>query len=81
MLTHMAHTPLVVADDPFADKGMPAWKKALISTVVILGVLVGVYFIIPADKRPRLKAKTENTMTADSTAVQPADSTKTFAAE
>ncbi len=79
-LTHMAHTPLVVADDPFADKGIPAWKKALISAVVVLGVLVGVYFIIPADKRPRLKAKTEKTLAADSTAVQPVDSTKTFAA-
>lgn len=75
-LTHIARTPLVVTDDPFADKKMPVWQKALIGTAVTIGILVGIYFVIPKDKRPfcKPKAQTEQVGTC------PTDSTATVAA-
>ncbi len=38
-LTHLAKYPKVVADDPFAQKPMPWWKKALIWLAVAVVVL------------------------------------------
>ncbi len=51
-LTGVAKMPVFVGNDPFAEKKMPAWKKALISIAFIIGILVGVYFCLPKNIRP-----------------------------
>ncbi len=51
-LTGVAKMPAFVGNDPFAEKKMPAWKKAVIGTALILGILVGVYFCLPKNIRP-----------------------------
>ncbi len=51
-LTGMAKMPVFVGNDPFAEKKMPAWKKAVICIALILGILTGVYFCLPKDIRP-----------------------------
>ena len=38
-LTEQVQFPLIKLTDPFAKKGMPAWKKALIWCAVIIGLL------------------------------------------
>lgn len=51
-LTSIAKTPIIKSPDPYAAKKMPVWKKVLLWAVLVVGLLVAVYFIIPADKRP-----------------------------
>lgn len=51
-LTSVAKVPVFVGNDPFADKKMPAWKKALIWTGVGVVLAVGIYFLLPKDIRP-----------------------------
>ncbi len=61
-LTGMAKMPVFVGNDPFAEKKMPKWKKALIGIAFILGILIGVYFCLPKHIRPfwpHQKAETE----------------------
>lgn len=58
-LTHIARTPLVVTDDPFADKKVPVWKKILVWTVVVIGLTAAIYFTIPKESRPFWKTASE----------------------
>lgn len=58
-LTHIARTPLVVTDDPFADKKVPVWKKVLVWTAAVIVLLVAIYFTIPKESRPFWKTATE----------------------
>lgn len=51
-LTSMARTPYVKDVDPYGMEGLPVWKRTVIGIVIGLCLLVGVYFIIPVDKRP-----------------------------
>ncbi len=51
-LTSVAKVPVFVGNDPFADKKMPAWKKALIWVGVGVVLAVGIYFLLPKDIRP-----------------------------
>ena len=51
-LTSVAKVPVFVGNDPFADKKMPAWKKALIWIGVGVVLAVGIYFLLPKDIRP-----------------------------
>ena len=51
-LTGVARMPAFVGNDPFAEKKMPAWKKAVIGIALILGILVGAYFCLPKSIRP-----------------------------
>lgn len=44
-LTKMAQFPSVTLQDPFAKKGMPAWKKALI-VIVILAIIIAVLYFM-----------------------------------
>ncbi|MBP5326392.1 MAG: hypothetical protein J6Y98_00595 [Bacteroidales bacterium] len=43
-LTSLAKYPLVKMPDPYADKKMPAWKKWLITLVVLGGIFCALYF-------------------------------------
>ena len=43
-LTSLAQYPLVTMPDPYADKKMPAWKKWLITLVVLGGIFCALYF-------------------------------------
>ncbi|MCQ2607326.1 MAG: hypothetical protein MJ197_01380 [Bacteroidales bacterium] len=44
-LTKMAQFPAIALQDPFAKKGMPAWKKALIIIVILAIVIAVLYFM------------------------------------
>ncbi len=43
-LTKMAQFPAITLQDPFAKKGMPAWKKFLIVFAVLVVAIVALYF-------------------------------------
>ncbi len=62
-LTGMPKMPMVVGNDPFAEKQMPRWKKIVISVAIVLAIaLAGAawwYFSLPKEERPFPKAKTE----------------------
>ena len=70
-LTGVARMPVFVGNDPFADKKMPVWKKAVISIALILGVLVGIYFCLPKNIRPFWPQPEAQTECAAQEAVQP----------
>ena len=76
-LTGMAKMPVFVGNDPFAEKKMPKWKKAVIGIALILGILVGVYFCLPKNIRPFWpQPKSQTECPAQETAA-PADTTRT----
>ncbi|MBR4837369.1 MAG: hypothetical protein IK004_02890 [Bacteroidales bacterium] len=50
-LTGIAKYPIVKTKDPFTTKA-PLWKRILRWFIVIVGLCVAVYFILPKDKRP-----------------------------
>ena len=83
-LTTIAKMPTFVGNDPFADKKMPAWKKALIWIAVIIVIAVGVYFLLPKDIRPfwpEAKTGTEVEAPAETVAEVPADTVEITSAE
>ncbi|MBO4370926.1 MAG: hypothetical protein J5808_06170 [Paludibacteraceae bacterium] len=43
-LTKIAQFPKVVAKDPFAQKGIPAWRKTLYCLIVLGGIFAALYF-------------------------------------
>lgn len=76
-LTAMAKMPVIVGSDPFAEKKMPKWKKALISIAFILGVLIGIYFCLPKNIRPFWpKAQVECAGSPEATSEAPTSSTE-----
>lgn len=76
-LTAMAKMPVIVGSDPFAEKKMPKWKKALISIAFILGVLIGIYFCLPKNIRPFWpKAQVECAGSPETTSEAPTSSTE-----
>ena len=50
-LTGIAKYPIVKTKDPFTTKA-PLWKRILRWFIVIVGLCVAVYFILPKDMRP-----------------------------
>lgn len=76
-LTAMAKMPVIVGSDPFAEKKMPKWKKALIGIAFILGVLIGIYFCLPKYIRPFWpKAQVECAGSPETTSVAPTSATE-----
>lgn len=76
-LTAMAKMPVIVGSDPFAEKKMPKWKKALISIAFILGVLIGIYFCLPKNIRPFWpKAQVECAGGSETTSASPTSATE-----
>ena len=76
-LTGMAKMPVFVGNDPFAEKKMPKWKKAVIGIALILGILVGIYFCLPKNIRPFWpQPKSQTECPAQETAA-PVDTTRT----
>lgn len=50
-LTSIAKYPIVKTKDPFTTKA-PLWKRILTWFIVVIGLCVAVYFILPKDMRP-----------------------------
>lgn len=76
-LTAMAKMPVIVGSDPFAEKKMPKWKKALIGIAFILGVLIGIYFCLPKNIRPFWpKAQVECAGSPETTSAAPTSATE-----
>lgn len=76
-LTAMAKMPVIVGSDPFAEKKMPKWKKALISIAFILGVLIGIYFCLPKNIRPFWpKSQVECASSPETTSAAPTSATE-----
>ena len=76
-LTGMAKMPVFVGNDPFAEKKMPKWKKAVIGIALILGILVGIYFCLPKNIRPFWPQPKARTECPAQEAAAPADTTRT----
>ena len=76
-LTSMAKYPIVTMPDPYADKKTPAWKKWLITIIVLAGVFCALYFTNTL-KHVGLPFK-EEPAAIDSTAAAPASETATAA--
>ena len=74
-LTGMAKMPVFVGNDPFAEKKMPKWKKAVIGIALILGILIGVYFCLPKNIRPFWPQPKAETECPAQTPAAPADTT------
>ncbi len=83
-LTGMPKMPVIVGNDPFAEKQMPRWKKVVISIAAVLVIaLAGAawwYFSLPKEKRPFPKAKTEVVETSAEAAPAAAEATVDAAA-
>ena len=83
-LTGMPKMPVIVGNDPFAEKQMPRWKKIVISIAAVLVIaLAGAawwYFSLPKEKRPFPKAKTEVVETSAEAAPAEAEATVDAAA-
>ncbi|MGN0190251.1 MAG: hypothetical protein ACI39U_01215 [Candidatus Cryptobacteroides sp.] len=56
-LTSVAKLPVFAGNDPFADKKMPLWKKALLWIGVGVVLAVGIYYLLPEDLRPSWREK------------------------
>lgn len=79
-LTGIAKMPVFVNNDPFAEKKMPKWKKNLIISAVVIGVILGalavIYFRLPEESRPFWpKARTEVSAPAEASAPESQSST------
>lgn len=83
-LTDAARFPKMRLKDPYAKKGLPAWKKWMISLAALVFVAAGLWLFnllswaglrSPLPRYNRTEAPVEMTVPADSLATAPADST------
>ncbi len=82
-LTKMANYPTIAINDPFAKKGIPAWRKTLYFIILLAGIFAGLYFTntlakvgLPSpfhknETRTETITTTTTTTTSSSSAQQP----------
>lgn len=70
-LTQMASYPKIALNDPFAKKGVPAWRKFLYLIILLAGIFAGLYFTNTLEK-VGLPFKKETVKTSETVNTPPA---------